>query len=43
MNYKERVHDLMIQFKQETDKEIQDEIRELIGIYKSFSYTKNNK
>ena len=42
-NYKERVHDLSIQYKKETDKATKDEIRDLITIYRSFSYATTNK
>lgn len=42
-NYKERIHDLIIQYKKETVKETRDEIRELIEIYRSFKHNKNNK
>lgn len=38
MNYKERIHDLVIAYKQESDSRIKNEIRELISIYKEFKY-----
>lgn len=38
INYKERIHDLVILYKQESDPIIKDEIRDLISIYKEFKY-----